>query len=394
MATKAELVPDQQIIAAITGLSLPESQVYHIVSNTFTTCTFRLKLEKECPKGYPADLMVRLEDSKGRLAQVAAFQRLGRLQLPDVVLEILHVDVINDAGGRELEYAVSPYVEGTSTLEDIWDSIPLDNQQDIMDSIVDAIGKLHSLDMGSEDVRRQLLQLRPARDSGKPVEPLIGGPSIEYHADIRQLLEAFAGGVGGETEGYEIEQLQSGIAVRSTLADIGTLELNQADLDALKQSVALCHNDLEPRNILVRKDRLGSDGNNARYHVAAIIDWEMAGFYPIAYEFGFKDTALGSSNLYFGWYSLFRERAARLVPDGACHSKLIKAMTIIGRSKTRARKRNVGCQFQQKWAKRQRVMLADEKRGWILEDGADNRVFTKEDNDNLENEVLQELGYL
>ena len=394
MSEPKDLVPDQQILAAITGISPPKGQTYDIISNTFDTCTFRLKLEGERPKGYPADLIVRLEASENRLAQVATLQRLGHLQLPDVVPETLNVGIVKDASGRQLEYSISSYVEGTSTLEDIWDTISRDDQQYLIDSVIGAITKLHGLNLQSEDVRQRLLHLQPEGNSEKPLEPLIGGPELGYHANIAQLLEAFAGGVGSDTQGYKIEQTQGGIAVQSIFADIGAIELSQADLDALKENIVLCHNDLEPRNILVRQCQPDSEGNSAGYQVAAIIDWEMAGFYPFAFEFGFKDTVLGSSNLYLSWYLLFKERAARRVPEGSCHSKLIKAMTTIGRSKTRAKKRTIGFQFQRKWIERHGLSLLDERRGWVPGDGVENPVFTKEDKENLEHEVLKELGYI
>lgn len=163
MAEDRKLEPDRQLLAGFAGfpgfanIKLPESQAYHVISNTFDTFTFRLKLEGERPKGYPADLIVRLELSEGRLAQVAALQHLGHRQLPDVVPETLDTGVVKDATERRLEYSISPYVEGAFTLEDIWDSIPIDNQQALVDSITDVIGKLHDLDLGSGDVREQVL---------------------------------------------------------------------------------------------------------------------------------------------------------------------------------------------------------------------------------------------
>jgi hypothetical protein len=48
--------------------------------------------------------------------------------------------------------------------------------------------------------------------------------------------------------------------------------------------------------------------------LAAIVDWEMSGFFPFSYEYVYKDLSLGSSNLYFTWYALFKEHGAPLVP--------------------------------------------------------------------------------
>jgi hypothetical protein len=122
----------------------------------------------------------------------------------------------------------------------------------------------------------------------------------------------------------------------------------------------------------------------------------MAGFFPFAYEFGSKDTFLGSENLFFTWYSLFKERAARLLPEGECHTKLIMAIGIVVQSRERAMKGNVGKHIRERWIERERVKLsADVRRGWVREDGAEGMVpFAKEDDESLEDEVLKALGLI
>ena len=121
----------------------------------------------------------------------------------------------------------------------------------------------------------------------------------------------------------------------------------RSDLNDLLHHVVFCHNDLEPRNILVRETS-SAEGKSPRYELAAVIDWEMAGFYPFAYEYGLKDTVLGSSNLSFSWYSLFKERTSHLLPRAEYHTKLIKALKMVDESKKRSMTRNVGIRVQAK----------------------------------------------
>lgn len=132
---------------------------------------------------------------------------------------------------------------------------------------------------------------------------------------------------------------------------IGRAEFTHADLDNLRHHAVFCHNDLEPRNILVKKTSPTED-KSPRYELAAIIDWEMAGFYPFTYEYGVKDTVLGFSNLFFSWYSLFKERTSYMLPRAECHIKLIKALRIINKSKKKSMTRNVGIRVQAKWVER------------------------------------------
>jgi hypothetical protein len=58
--------------------------------------------------------------------------------------------------------------------------------------------------------------------------------------------------------------------------------------------------------------------------------------------------------------------------------------------------RNVSVRFQGKWIEQERVkMSVDVRRGWVREVDAESiRLFTKEDDANLELEVLKELGYM
>ncbi|KAH6630962.1 hypothetical protein B0J18DRAFT_422727 [Chaetomium sp. MPI-SDFR-AT-0129] len=179
------------------------------------------------------------------------------------------------------------------------------------------------------------------------------------------------------------------LVLSSMSADIGQVTFRPSDLADLNRHVVFCHNDLEPRNIFVRSVA-------GRCEVAAIIDWEMAGFYPFAYEAGVKDCVLGLSNLSFGWYSLFRERTAHLLPGGECHAKLMQALGIIHDSEKKVMTGNVGMQLQTKWIAREQVSKAsDIRRGWMRKEGCKApQTFTKEDKDKLELEVLKELGYI
>lgn len=84
---------------------------------------------------------------------------------------------------------------------------------------------------------------------------------------------------------------------------------------ALEASRTICHNDLEPRNILVREAKPNGDTkvHDFMYEVIAIVDWEMAGVYPFIYEYGLKDNELGSSNLMYSWYAMFKSYTLPLV---------------------------------------------------------------------------------
>ncbi|KAK3290783.1 uncharacterized protein B0H64DRAFT_368251 [Chaetomium fimeti] len=368
MADDKDILPDQRILSEIFP-DVPNitTDLCTVISNTFDTCTFRLQLPTEPRPGFPADLLIRLETSGSHLSAVAKLQHLAHLQIPHLVPATLAVGSATDATGREVDYSITPFLVGTTVLEEVWPGLDPHNQRSLVESIVVAMEQLQKAPLGS--------------------------PDTGFHPEIKQILEAFLGERAAKSQACEILDTDDVIAVRSAIDGIGEIELTKPDLDQLMSSIVFCHNDLEPRNILVRQ--VGANGGG-RYELAAIIDWEMAGFFPFAYESGLKDTVLGSSNLWFSWYSLFKEQTAMLIPKEEGHEKLIKALRIIAASKDARMPKNVGVRVAAKWIKRERLRMSpDVRHGWVREDGAGHvPVFTKEDNDSLELEVLRELGYI
>ena len=380
---KQPLIPDQDILSSIfPDIKGIEVERCNVISNTFDTCTFSIKLDAEPRPGYPKHLLIRLEASGGRLAFVAALQQTASSQLPRLVPSTLDVGNAMAKNGKQLEYSVTTFFDGTTTLDQVWNVLDFENQQQLVDSVVDAIEKLQSL---------------PAGD-GIPGTPLsaknpIGGPELGCFSDIAQFL----GGVlraSARNPHCTISSSTDGVVVQSAFNDVGRVELTNSDLDILRQSVVFCHGDLEPRNLLVKP--AAGTGRAVTYELAAIIDWEMAGFFPFAYEYGIKDTYLGSSNLWFNWYSLFKSRTAHLLPEGEAHTKMIEALRVITTSRQRNMTRNVGVRVQSRWIAREMLELSPDIRlGWVRKDeAADMGPYTKEDNEALELEVLKELGII
>jgi hypothetical protein len=84
----------------------------------------------------------------------------------------------------------------------------------------------------------------------------------------------------------------------------------------------LCHSDLERRNVLVRQTPCG-------YRLAAIVDWELSDIFPFTPGVAFKDISLGSSNLHFDWYTIYKSKTRALVAPGHASAKLIQAVRLI-----------------------------------------------------------------
>lgn len=326
-------------------------------------------------RDYSKDLIFRLETAGSYLTTLATLQRLARSQLDDLVPSVLQAGTTTTAVAKQVDYIVTAYLMGTTPLEDIWDDLDQAHQLKLVNSVIPAVDKLQKLDLGNLG---QSLEGTPciSTDNTSPqsLKIAISGPALGYFPDAKQIL----GGLQASKKkppGCKLLETDSGISIQSEHDDIGQINLSYSDLEELQHHVVFCHYDLEPRNILVRK------ASSGKYELAGVIDWEMAGFFPFAYEYGFKDTVLGSSNLSFSWYTMFKNHTSYLLHRAESHVKLIKALRIIEKSRKRSMTRNVGVRVQAKWVQREQVEeSSDFGRGWVRKAGATSHgVFTKYD---------------
>ncbi|EYB25095.1 hypothetical protein FG05_08036 [Fusarium graminearum] len=126
---------------------------------------------------------------------------------------------------------------------------------------------------------------------------------------MKGFLAKLAGDAAPNKTNFSATSSSDSFVVESQLENVNWVELTNADLDELQKHVVPCHDDLEPRNILIKRDGTHS----GKWHVAAVINWEMAGFFPFAYEYGHKDAQLGLSNLHFSYYAVFKEQSGHLL---------------------------------------------------------------------------------
>ncbi|KAF3801476.1 hypothetical protein GCG54_00014690 [Colletotrichum gloeosporioides] len=241
-----------------------------------------------------------------------------------------------------------------------------------MNSAVSAIRTFQSVHLQDDNV---LQEHNTDGDSTPSSKRRFGGPETGYHSSIRPTLEILLYPEAKELFICQITEGSGELAITTTDDDLGGDEFSLADLNELNDNIVLCHNDLEPRNV---RNNGSDEGGSPWYEVAAIIDWEMPGVFPFAYDFGIKDPYLGSNNLFFSWYRLFKEKTAALVPAGGVQDKLIKALKVIFKSNDKAVPENAGT-----------------RSGWVrMEDAGEIPPLTKDEEEKLEDEVLGELGYV
>jgi hypothetical protein len=357
-----------------------------------TDCTMRCQFDTAPPAGMSQDLIVRVGTLSGKFEAVRNLQALARTQIPDLVPETYTVGTATRADGKAVEYSVSQFVPDTVTLESVWPSLHPAQQYMLMDTVITALMKIHQLDKQSmslggphaghaSSMRDFLTQVVAHHQMEPRVPPTIKG-KVQDHKELKpQATSSVIEGPGG-------------ITIKSALSELGEITFSDGDLAALESDAVLCHSDMEPCNILVRRIA-DTNATDPQYEVAAIIDWEMAGFFPFAFEIAFKDVELGSSNLHLDWYTLFKARTQTLIVPGENSTKLIKAVRLIVDSRCMQWKKKVGVEFTRRWIKQEGLELhRNPYLGWVPGPGARRWKFSKEQNDELELQIAKEFGYV
>lgn len=390
------LEPDNTLLQHI----LPGKQVTHkVLSNTFTTCTCLVYPTGVDPESSQEAIILRLETDKGTLEHTANMQHLASLAIPEYIPRLLQSGKFVLSDGQEVHFSVTTYVGGCIVLEKIWNKLTEPQQRHVMSQVIDAVRRLHRLDLSSGRACELLAEI------GANGRATLGGPGHGYCRSFPLLLTALVkGSASKKSPGnrFSISEQDPNYPV-SFNDDFDTIvRLSTEQSAALETSRKLCHNDLEPRNILVREARPNGDSktNDLMYEVRAIIDWEMAGIYPFSYEYGLKDNVLGSSNLMCSWYAMFKSHSVPLLlaqdaqePTQADQVS-IRALHAIQRDYEADKTRNVGVCFRRKWLQRQGLVLsAPSLRGWIPTNPAmEQKVWSDEKDEALEEEVRKELG--
>ena len=380
------LLPDATVISTIFPDSQPTS--IDILANSFTNCTFKAEFENS-----PA-VIVRIDASIGSLAIVSAIQEAARVQIPTYVPKQLALGEAVTGDKKNVDYTVTKFVTDTVTLESAWPSLDLAQKSFLVDDLVKAMDAI-------QDVREPRKLARWLIPDTSPVDAVqtweFGSPKIGFAKDVRGFLTLFVAkhqDTRCATSSIEEALDGDGVIIKSALPVLGEIHLSDQDLKTLNGNVVFSHNDLEPRNLLVRRWQ-AQDG--LLYELAAIIDWEMAGFFPSAFETAIKDISLGNCNQHLDFYLMFKEKTRHMISGGEASEKLVKAVHLIAESSAR-QNTGISAEIRRRWLARENLEQSDNVlEGWIPRTVGDSmerpsRPFSKEDNDELPQQVLKDLG--
>ncbi|KAF8815086.1 hypothetical protein BYT27DRAFT_7313041 [Phlegmacium glaucopus] len=270
------------------------------------------------------------------------------------------------ANQKKASFSVTKFIHDTVSLESVWDNVDKEQQTRIVKELFDAVTKLHASAI------------------------VVGGPAVGYFTDIQGFLQ----GLIKSHCTFLLDPETGDVTIHSKFDDINPVQISSSDLQLLQHNIVLCHQDLEPRNILVHPNKL-EDGTT-HYRVAAILDWEMSGFFPFSYEYVCKDLFLGSANIFPTWYALFKQHGGPLVPMSPLptyQARFMEAIELIHYSWERGVK-PMSSLITKRWLAREgAVRQQPAGTGWLKDGNSlQSKRVPEAEMDELVNQILKELG--
>ncbi|KAF6831560.1 hypothetical protein CMUS01_07296 [Colletotrichum musicola] len=341
---------------------------HKVLSSSLDKCTFIVYVDDDqSPTGYPTQMLGRIEKPKkgNPLFGTAAFQKLARRRLPHLVPKVWGVGKTRTMGGGEVHYLLSQHHTNVTTVADIWDSLNEPAQGAVLRQVTKAMSSLQDVRIGQgQRGKRDWEILRELPISDEPIDqnlPLFGGPRVGFFQNIHAFLHDRLRSIN---DPYDLYNDRDGCVILQTrypgrpAAEQQRVNFTSENLRLLQDATVICHDDLEPRNILVRMTpgALNSPG----FKLVAIINWDSACFAPFASEAACKDVNLGLRNKSATWYENWKYATGKLFdkyPDRESQEKLARALHIADHCLAMSPWLESEVRLQKMWLERERLEM-------------------------------------
>ena len=142
--------------------------------------------------------------------------------------------------------------------------------------------RLHPVRLQDKWVKEILRKTLDGDEVSKTFEQpgAFGGPHTGFLNDGNAFLHSIMKGRKLKKEFCSIEPVEGsqGDNILSSFEGLGSISINDSDVEKWAEEAVFCHNDPTPRNLLLRRGV--SFYSTSKYKLAGIIDWELAGFLP------------------------------------------------------------------------------------------------------------------
>lgn len=310
--TGQDVYPDDALLQQIFGTEVSAKRA-EIILQTWDKCIFKIDTTASGDDGDSESVVVRLESAsetmKSRFVLCSVLQKMASKYLPDLVPSVLQTGLARGLDGREYCFSVVVFVDGV-TLDNVWGQLEPSNQKSIVNDISNAAKELRSMKVRDEAVQTALRCAAGVLEDEATKEKLLyfGGPHTSVLSKGSSLFDAFMERRSLKTTFYTAIREQGRITIESKFPDLGSVTLAQDCMDRWPDEAVFCHNDLTPRNIILNKIQNTTRNKRHAYKLAAIIDWELAGFYPASYELLLQDTYLGINSQYPDFHMMLNEK--------------------------------------------------------------------------------------
>lgn len=324
-----DLEPDEALIKQI----FPNSLVQNVspILQTWDKCVFRCDVQESDSPSSNA-VIVRLEtepeEANTNFVVVAELQKLAAVACPQYVPLPRQVGRASNNDGTSLLFSVVDFVEGV-TLQDVWPQLSAENQGKVVEEIVGVVKSLQSVRLTSEILTNISTTVMKYMGADLHLDTnLLGGPHTGFLSNGPSLLEAHLERLKMHRPFCSIERdsVSGDSTVQPSLPELDPLLVKKEDMDAWPASAVLCHNDLTPRNIMLKEQKSDSV---TEYRLAAVIDWEFAGFYPPAYQQALQDAYLGNGNQLLSFYLKLKRQMLALIPRSPSQLVLAQALVLV-----------------------------------------------------------------
>jgi hypothetical protein len=389
-----DVAPDESLLRHIFADKQPSA--ISIILQDWDKCVFTATFASALQNGQNSCL-VRLEAQDGESANftlVAAMQEIAATFIPGLVPETLHVGSAVNEQGRGFQFCVMEFVEGT-TLEEAWDQMTVEDRKSVTAAIVEALSTLNSVRLSDAKVRTILRRVLGEGSEEVLNKAAMGGPLTGFLDDGRSFLSSIEHRSRLERPFYTIQPIADpkGLVFKSCFDCVGSVTVSDSDMEQWPKEAVFCHNDLTPRNLILQASK--SPGGNTRYKLAAIIDWELAGFYPPSYQLSLQDTYLSGGNRHLSFYLLLKERMRHMTPATPSQIALLRAMELIFESQQRrlSEGTNIPAHIRKRFRETLRLTRDEDPYiGWkCVTEGGPLPDFSRGDAQKLEEDVIAEM---
>ena len=259
-----------------------------------------------------------------------------------------------------------------------------------------ALSKLYSVRLSDPEVRTILCRALGEGSEEVLKKAVIGGALAGFMNDGSSLLSSIEQSRKLQRPFYTIQPIADpkGLTIGSIFEDIGSIIVSDSDMEQWPKEAVYCHNDLTPRNLILQLSN--SPGGTTKYKLAAIVDWELAGFYPPSYQLSLQDTYLSGSNRHLSFYLLLKEQMKDVAPPSPSQVALLQAMELLFESQQRllSEGTNIPAHIRKRF--REVLRLSRDKHpyvGWKCDiEGGALPEFLRDDAQKLEDDVVAEMA--